>query len=43
MIIEIKKNSKLKESLGNKEWDNTFTDIRKLSKFTYKANEIKTV
>ena len=42
-MIEIEKDSKLKESLGNKEWDNAFADIRKLSKFTYKANKIKTV
>lgn len=42
-MIEIEKDSELKESLGNKEWDNAFADIRKLSKFTHKANEIKTV
>ena len=42
-IIEIKKDSKLKESLGNKEQDNAFADIRKLSKITYKVNKIKMV
>ena len=42
-IIKIKKDSKLKESLGNKEQDNAFIDIRKLSKITYKVNKIKTV
>ena len=30
---------KLKESLGNKEWDNAFADIKKLSKITYKVNK----
>ena len=42
-IIKIKKDSELKESLGNKKWDNTFTDIRKLFKITYKINKIKIV
>jgi hypothetical protein len=43
IIIKIKKDSELKESLGNKEWDNAFIDIRKLSKITYKVNKIKRV
>ena len=42
-IIKIKKDSKLKESLKNKEQDNTFINIKKLSKITYKVNKIKTV
>ena len=40
-IIEIEKNSELKESLGNKEQNNAFVDIRKLSKTTCKVNKIK--
>ena len=43
VIIKIKKDNKLKESLGNKKWDNAFIDIRKLSKITYKVNKIKTM
>ena len=43
VIIKIKKDSKLKGSLGNKEWDNTFIDIKKLFKIIYKANKIKIV
>ena len=42
-MIEIKKDSELKKSLKNKEWDNAFIDIRKLSKIIYKINKIKTV
>ena len=42
-IIEIKKDSELKESLRNKKWDNAFIDIKKLSKITYKVDKIKTV
>ena len=42
-MIEIEKDGELKESLGNKEWDNAFADIRKLSKITHKVDEIKTV
>ena len=42
-IIEIKKDSELKESLKNKKWDNAFTDIKKLSKIIYKVNKIKIV
>ena len=42
-MIKIKKDSKLKESLKNKKWDNAFTDIKKLSKITYKINKIKIV
>jgi len=43
VIIKIKKDGELKRSLGSKEWENTFADIRKLSKITYKINEIKAV
>ena len=43
VIIEIEKDSKLKESLRNKKWDNTFIDIKKLFKIIYKVNKIKTV
>jgi len=42
-MIEIKKDSELKGSLGSKEWDNAFADIRKLFKITYKVDEIKIV
>jgi hypothetical protein len=42
-IIEIEKDSEFRESLGNKEWDNAFINIRKLFKITYKVNKIKTV
>ena len=42
-IIKIKKDRELKGNLKSKEWKNTFIDIRKLSKITYKINKIKTV
>jgi len=42
-IIKIKKDGELKRNLESKEWENTFIDIRKLSKITYKINKIKTV
>jgi len=42
-IIKIKKDGELKGNLESKEWENTFIDIRKLSKITYKINKIKTV
>ena len=42
-MVEIKKDNKLKGNLGNKDWENTFTDIRKLSKITYKINKIKAI
>jgi len=42
-IVKIKKDNKLKGNLGNKDWENTFADIRKLSKITYKINKIKVV
>ena len=42
-IIKIKQDSKLKESLKNKKWNNTFIDIKKLFKIIYKVNKIKTV
>ena len=43
IIVKIKKDNKLKGNLGNKDWENAFTDIRKLSKITYKINKIKAV
>ena len=42
-MVEIKKDNKLKGNLGNKDWENAFTDIRKLSKITHKINKIKVV
>ena len=42
-MVEIKKDNKLKGNLGNKDWENAFADIRKLSKITYKINKIKLV
>jgi len=42
-MVKIKKDNKLKRDLGNKDLGNTFTDIRKLSKITYKINKIKAV
>ena len=42
-IVKIKKNNKLKGNLGNKNQENAFTDIRKLSKITYKINKTKVV
>jgi len=42
-IIEIKKNAEFKGNLEGKEWENAFTDIRKLSKITYKIDKIKAV
>ena len=42
-IVEIKKDNKLKGNLENKNWENAFADIRKLSKITYKINKIKAV
>jgi hypothetical protein len=42
-IIKIKKDMELKGNLESKEWENAFTDIRKLSKITYKVNKIKAV
>ena len=43
IMVKIKKDNKLKGNLGNKDWENAFTDIRKLSKITYKVNKIKAV
>ena len=43
MIVEIEKDDKFKRNLGNKDWENAFMDIRKLSKITYKINKIKAV
>ena len=40
-MVEIKKDNKLKGNLKNKDWENAFIDIRKLSKITYKINKIK--
>ena len=42
-MVEIKKDNKLKGNLGNKNQENAFMDIRKLSKITYKINKIKAV
>ena len=42
-MVEIKKDNKLKGNLGNKDWENAFIDIKKLSKITYKINKIKAV
>ena len=42
-MVKIKKDNKLKGNLGNKDWENAFMDIRKLSKITYKINKIKAV
>ena len=42
-IIKIKKDRELKENLESKEQENTFIDIWKLSKITYKINKIKMV
>jgi len=43
IIIKIKKDTELKGNLEGKEWENAFTDIRKLSKITHKINKIKAV
>ena len=37
------KDSKFKESLGNKKKDNIFTDIKTFFKITYKVNKIKLI
>ena len=42
-IVKIKKDNKLKGNLENKNWENAFVDIRKLSKIIYKINEIKAI
>ena len=42
-IVKIKKDNKLKGNLGNNNQENTFTNIKKLSKITYKINKIKAV
>jgi hypothetical protein len=42
-MVEIKKDDEFKGNLGNKDWENAFIDIRKLSKITYKINKIKVV
>ena len=42
-MVKIKKDNKLKGNLGNNNQENAFTDIRKLSKITYKINKIKLV
>ena len=39
-MVKIKKDNKFK---GNKDWENTFINIRKLSKIIYKINKIKVV
>jgi len=43
VIIKIKKDRELKGNLESKEWENTFADIRKLFKITYRINKIKAV
>ena len=43
IIVEIKKDNKLKGNLKNKNWENAFINIKKLSKITYKINKIKVV
>ena len=43
IIVEIKKDNKLKGNLKNKNWKNTFVNIKKLSKITHKINKIKVV
>ena len=42
-MVEIKKDNKLKGNLKNKDQENAFINIKKLSKITYKINKIKTV
>ena len=42
-MVKIEKNDKFKENLGNKDWENAFIDIKKLSKITYKINKIKAI
>ena len=42
-MVEIEKDDELKGNLENKDWENAFIDIRKLSKITHKINEIKAV
>ena len=42
-IVKIKKDNKLKGNLRNKDQENAFIDIRKLSKITYKINKIKVI
>ena len=43
IIVKIKKDNELKGNLGNKDQENAFIDIKKLSKITYKINKIKVV
>ena len=43
IIVKIKKDNKFKKNLKNKNQENAFIDIRKLSKITYKINKIKAV
>ena len=42
-IIEIKKNREFKKNLKSKKQKNAFANIKKLSKITYKIDEIKIV
>ena len=42
-MVKIKKNNKLKGNLENKNQENAFVDIKKLSKITYKIDKIKAV
>ena len=43
VIVEIKKDNELKKNLKNKNWENAFIDIKKLSKIAYKIDKIKAV
>ena len=40
-IVEIEKDNEFKGNLRNKDQENAFMDIKKLSKITYKIDEIK--
>ena len=42
-IVEIEKDDELKGNLGNKDWENAFADIKKLSKITHKIDKIKVI
>ena len=43
IIVKIKKDNKLKGNLKNNNWENAFTNIKKLFKITYKIDKIKAV
>ena len=42
-MVKIKKDNKFKGNLKNKNWENAFINIKKLSKIIYKINKIKAV